>query len=258
MPLYDLLIDKFELFIIILVRMMSLFVVFPFYGDRGTPMAAKAALALGMAYLVFPMVVVRDFALPTSLPGMVVAMAGETMVGLTMGFAVKLVLGAVDIAGSFIGFQMGFAIVNVVDPSGAQVSLIARFQELVGTMLIFGLSLDHLFIAGLFDSYKVVPPLGFHLTAGGLRFMIDQSVHMWVIAVKIAAPVMVALFAVNAAMGLIARSVPQMNVFVVGFPVTIGGGLILLGLTMPIFAQTFIRFIQGLSPVMDRILLLAR
>ena len=257
MALYDLLITQAELFLIVLVRMLGLFLILPVYGERGIPMTLKIGLAVCMSYLTFPMVMHTDFALPRTFTALAMAIAGEMMIGLVIGFFVKLLLSAVQIAGSFVGFQMGFAIVNVVDPSGTQVSLIARFQELLATMIFFALSLDHIFLAGLMQSYHIVPPLGLHLGAPGLELIVDRSVQMWVVAVKVGAPVMITLFAVNVAMGLIARSVPQMNVFIVGFPVTIGTGLILLGLSLPIFVEVFKRFVVGLGPVVDRFLFLA-
>jgi flagellar biosynthetic protein FliR len=125
-------------------------------------------------------------------------------------------------------------------------------------MLFFTLGLDHLFFAGIVESFRVVPPLGIRLTSGGLDVLLAQAVRMWIVAVKIAAPVTVALFATNVAMGLMARTVPQMNIFMIGFPVTIGVGLLVLGLSVPLFVHLMNGLLGDMRPVMDRMLFALR
>jgi flagellar biosynthetic protein FliR len=255
----DLLALKFELFLVLFTRIAGLFFLFPLYGERAMPTQMKIGIALFLAYFAFPTTSHLDFRLPTTLTEMTLALAGEVLIGMMIGFTLHLLLGAIQLAGQFIGFQMGFAIVNVIDPTtGAEVSLIGKYQEIVAMMLFFTLGLDHLFFAGIVESFRVVPPLGIRLTSGGLDVLLAQAVRMWIVAVKIAAPVTVALFATNVAMGLMARTVPQMNIFMIGFPVTIGVGLLVLGLSVPLFVHLMNGLLGDMRPVMDRMLFALR
>lgn len=256
MEIFDLLITKFELFMIIFVRVLGLLAMLPIYGDKGLPRVLIIGIALFSSYLVFPLALELDFQLPQTLGPMALAFAGELFIGLLLGFTIKMISGAIQIAGQFIAFQMGFAIVNVVDPSGQQMSIVSKFQEMMALAIFFGLHMDHIYITSILEGFQITPPLGVHLTAASLQLIIQQSAMMFIVAVKIGAPIIVTLFAANLAMGLVARAVPQMNVFVVGFPVSIGVGLVLLGVTLPMFITLIRRVYLGLEPVVQRLVVL--
>ena len=259
MAVLNLLTLKLELFLVLFVRIIGMFVLFPLYGDQALPIQPKIGIALFLAYFAFPLAMKSDFALPTTLGAMAVALGGEILIGLMIGFIFQLLLGAIQLGGQFVGMQMGFALANVLDPAnGEETPLIGKYQELIATMILFALGLDHFFFAGIAESFRVVPPLGIHLTPASVHVVLEQSVRMWVVAVKIAAPITIALFATNISMGLMARAVPQMNIFMIGFPVTIGVGLLVLGLSLPMFARVVGGMFADLRPVMDRMLVLAR
>src|SRR5699024_5168254 len=148
----------------------------------------------------------------------------EILVGLFIGLIAYIILSAVQVAGGFIDFQMGFAIANVVDPqTGAQSPLIGQYFYI--TALLFLLSADghHLLIDGIFFSYEFIP-LDTYISFENesiVNFIIDTFNYMFLIAFQMSIPIVGCLFLVDVALGIIARTVPQLNVFVVGLPLKI-------------------------------------
>ena len=113
--------------------------------------------------------------------------------------------------------------------------LIGNFQYLVAIMVFLGVNGHHLLLRALNDSYQFIPVLGAGIDGQFLEFMMEMGAYMFVIGLKLAAPVVAALFMADLALGFIARTVPQMHVFVVGLPMKIGAGLVMVMLTLPVF-----------------------
>jgi len=223
----------FETFLLVFVRTAVTLALIPVIGGPQIPMQAKIALAGTIAYLVFKTVgVIAPLPSVFALANAVVAQA---LIGVLIGYVAFLVFMAVQFAGEILDLQVGFSIVNIINPmTQQQVSVIGQF-ELVIASLIYLLTDSHLLlIAGLSDSFKTAPLPYVTLTGGmqqDLGVFIAQS---FLLAVKIAAPVAAALFVTNLALGLMARVAPQINVFVVGFPLQIGVGIIMVAVSLPL------------------------
>jgi flagellar biosynthetic protein FliR len=138
---------------------------------------------------------------------------------------------------------MGFNVASVIDPqTGTQSSVISQFLYLFTILVLFSVNGHHLFIYAMASSFKVVP-LGTFSLGGSLMGITNKiSSEMFVIALKMAAPVMIALFLSNLCLGIVARTVPQVNILMIGFPLNIGLGLIVLGLTL----NNLLPFLTGL------------
>jgi flagellar biosynthesis protein FliR len=142
-----------------------------------------------------------------------------------------------------IGFQMGLSVANVIDPvNNNQVQTIADFQYLIAMLVFLSVDAHHIFFSAIIQSYSVLNPLTFHFSGQLMQMIFDFSTEMFVIAVKLGAPLMAVMLFTNVGLGIIARTVPQMNIFIVGFPLQISVGLIFLGLTAPLF----VKITQGL------------
>ena len=166
------------------------------------------------------------------------AMAGEVLIGVTIGFAARILFAGIQFAGNMIGLQMGLAIANVIDPiSSAQVSIMAEFQYLFAMLVYLAVDGHHIFISAVFDSYRFVAPFSSSFSASLVQTIILFSRELFVTAVKICAPVMAVLLFSNVALGVVARTVPQVNVFIVGMPLHVATGLIIFGLTIPVFVS---------------------
>ena len=167
----------------------------------------------------------------------------EIILGAAVGLAVKLTFAGVQLAGQMAGYQMGMAIANVMDPStSAQVPILAQFNNLFAVLIFLLINAHHWFIRALAESFTRLPLAGFGFGPGFFENLIRLSAEMFVVAVKIGAPVMVALLLTSVALGLVARTVPQMNIFIVAMPLKIVIGLVFLGICLPFMAT----FLSGL------------
>jgi len=228
--------EQIEIFIFAFLRVSAIVAVMPILGNRTVPVRVKGGLSIMIAFIIFPFVELH--ALPLGILPLSLRMAGEVMIGITMGLAGKLIFAGVQLAGQLAGFQMGFAIVNVFDPiTSAQVSIMAQLQYLFAMLIFLAVDGHHLFLYAIAESYRIIPPLGFHFSGELTQSIVDLSKDVFVIAIKIGAPVVAMLLMTSIGFGLIARTVPQINILIVGFPIKIAVGLIGIGLTLPVFAR---------------------
>lgn len=226
--------DRFHVFLLVLMRVSALLTVAPIFGHRIFLGRAKVGLAFMVALVLMPLA--GPLAPPEGFWPYAFMMLGEVVMGLVLGFAVLLLFVGIQFAGQLAGLQMGFGIVNVIDPqSSEQVSIIGQFLNILTVLLVLALSGHHMILNGLAGSFEAVPLGGVVLKGQVLDKLILLSGQVFVVAVKISAPIMVALFLVSVAMGILARTVPQMNVFIVGFPVQVAVGLGLLMAMLPLF-----------------------
>lgn len=222
--------------LLVFLRVSAILFIIPVIGERTVPVRVKAALAIIITMIIYP-IIKFDKGLAENMHGwaIIAASAGEVFVGITVGFVARLVFAGIQYAGEMVGVQMGFSMVNIIDPvSSTQVSIIAEFQYVIALLVYLAVDAHHLFISAMLESYKMVMPLSYHFSGSLMQAVSMFSAALFVIAVKIAAPVMAVLLFTNTALGIIARTVPQINIFIVGFPLQIATGLIFLGLTAPI------------------------
>jgi len=230
--------EQAEAFFLIFLRVSAILITIPVLGDASVPMRVKAGLALVIAMLLFPVVQTQIAAIDFDLFSIFLRMAGEVLIGVVIGFTARLVFAGIQLAGQLIGFQMGFSIVSVIDPvSSMQVSIIAQFQYLVALLLFLVMDGHHIFLLAVADSFRVLPPLNFHVSGPLLESLLHLIGNMFVVAIKTGAPIVTILFFLSVGLGLLARTVPQINIFVVGFPLQIAIGLVGVGLTLPLFMK---------------------
>jgi flagellar biosynthetic protein FliR len=239
--------EQAELFFLVFLRVSTLVIMIPILGDRTAPARVKAGLAILITILVIPFVE-KPAEAAQDLFSLGVRMGGEILIGLVLGFAGRLIFEGIQMAGQLVGFQMGFSIVNVIDPiTSSQVSIIAEFQYFLAGLLFLAVDGHHLVIQAVSESYAVVPVLGFQLTGALMQNLVEMTRDMFVVSMKISAPVIAALVFANVGLGLVARTVPQINIFVVGFPLQIAIGLVGIGLTVPLFLNIAAAIFSGLS-----------
>jgi len=154
---------------------------------------------------------------------------------------------------------MGFAIVNVIDPqSGMQIPLMGNLTQTVALLFYLAVNGHHYLLQAVAQSYQVIPVLGLKLGSGFYQSLFSIGAEMFVIALKVAAPLVVAILITDVAMGFIARTVPQMNVFIVGLPLKILIGLGCLLVMLPVYLWVFDLLFSRFFGYIDGIMALMR
>ena len=235
-------------FILIFVRTAAMIFFIPFLGARNVPRVFKIGLALLIALILISIVKIDAAIISADLLTLTAGIAGEIIIGFTIGLIAKLVFSAMEMAGELIGFQMGFSIVNVIDPqTSTHVPIIGQFHTILATLIFLTINAHHLFIAAIAESFTLVPPMRLALTNQMFAGIVTLSRDIFVLAIRIGAPVIVALFITNIALAIVSKTMPQMNVMMVGFPITIAGGLLIMVLSLPLFANLVQRAFEGMK-----------
>lgn len=240
MNLYNFDYGAFIGFIFVFVRMSGLMFTMPVLGATTIPTQARIGLVAITSYIVFSVAKLPPVDMGMPMGRLTLMLAGELAIGLTIGYASQLIFTAVQFAGQLIGFQIGFGIVNVLDPTtNSQVSITSQFWNIVALLVFLAINGHHWLITAAARSFDLIPVLGFTPHAGLVDLVTTLTADVFVLAIKLAAPVMATMLLLNVALGLIARTVPQMNVFIVGFPVQIALGLFMIGAGLPVFYMVF-------------------
>jgi flagellar biosynthetic protein FliR len=226
--------DEFAAFVLVLLRLSMVIAFAPVLGSDNIVTEAKVALALTLAFVIAPLVAVTAELMPMTWFGFAWLAINELLTGLALAFMVRLVLETANLAGEYLSFQMSMTMASVIDPQGGgQVPVVSRLVYIV-FILVFLYANGHLIvIKALVDSFEVAPP-GIMVLWRPETFSEALSAvgRMYVLAVKIAAPVVGILFCAKVSFGIVAKVVPQMQVLFVGMPLFILVGLFVIGLTM--------------------------
>ena len=229
MPLSDL-----TTFLLVLARVAGLVLGAPVLGHLLVPVRVRAAFAVVLAVALAPAIGPAGAAAPATLWGLAGAVALESALGALLGLVAHFLFAGVLLGGQLAGIQMGLGLANLIDPqTNSQLTIVAQWQQLMAMLVFLVLDVHHLLIRALLESFRSAPPGGLTLAAPGMRGTIALAGDLFVLGVRIAAPVMVVLLLTNATLGVLARTIPQLNVFVVGFPVNVGVGLMMLGISLP-------------------------
>lgn len=232
------LMDKFTLFLLVLVRMASLFVVTPVFGSRNVPSYLKIAFAFFCSIIMVPLLgdVTVEYNNFLSYAAMIVQ---EMAIGVIMGYTSYLIISALYLAGQIIDIQIGFGMVHVLTPTqDTQVPLTGNFLYILSIIFFLLINGHHVLLTALFKSYNLIPINSFVFNEVLYHNIINIFVETFAIGFKISIPILAASLLTEVALGILAKTVPQMNVFVVGMPLKVGVGLLTLIAMMPMLIAT--------------------
>lgn len=221
-------------FALVFSRVGTMVMVLPAIGEATIPPRARLAIALAMTLVMAPVV---GGAYPAGAAEKVLVLTGliisEIVIGLAVGLIVRMVLSAVQVAGNLIATQTGLAFAQTFDATqGTQSALLSMFLSLLAVTLIFVTDLHHLLIAGIQHSFTLFPPGKMPATADFMKLAIETVSGLFVTGLQMAAPFMVFGLIIYAAAGVIARMMPQLQVFFIAMPLNILAGFIILGLSL--------------------------
>lgn len=238
-----------------MMRVSIVMFMLPIFSTNNIPVSVKAAITLVFTLGVWPHLALSGAIMPEHPFDMALIMLGEVVIGLVLGMAINFLFMGIQSGGELLGFQMGFTMINFADPlTGNQTGIAAFFLWMVSLLTFLAMD-GHLYmIKGFAASFTILPPGALFLGENILWEILALSAQVFVLALKIAAPVMVALFMVEVALGLVARTSPQVHIMEFGFPIKIGVGFFFVGLLLVVMSNQIEMFISGMDAMMANLM----
>ena len=237
-------------FIYPLARILGLVATAPLFNNAAIPMRIKLVLGLGIALALAPVLPPAPPIAPASWFGLGLLLE-QSLVGIALGFTMRVAFAAVDLAGELIGLQMGLGFAVFYDPlNAAQLPIIAELAGLLALLFYLAANGHLMMLALITESFTVLPVGTSFFSVAGWETLLRWAATLFSIGVLLALPVISALLVANIALGVLTKVAPTLNLFAVGFPVTLMAGFVLLALSMPYFAPTLENlFEQGYGAV---------
>lgn len=242
-------VEKIQFFLMVFVRITAMISLLPVFGSTNIPSQVKAGFCLILTVVLFPVIPLPEVSsFPFTWGGFVVMIVKELFVGLLMGFVASFLFVAVQFAGHLIDQRMGFAFVRLVDPfTNMPVTSMGQMMILVFTIFFLLINGHYFLLLAIQKSFEIIPLGAVRYPGGRIAYHLTSiSADIFVSGLRLAAPVYVTLFISYLAMGLIVRTVPQINVFFVGLPMQIMLGLGTTAMVFPLMFGTFKKIMEAL------------
>ena len=233
-------------FMLVFARVGAMVMLLPGLGESNIPVRIKLAIALALTLIILPLHRQAYQIDMQSMVPLVVMMIHELIVGIVLGATARVTLSALQVGGSIIAQQMGLGFVTSVDPTqGQQGVLIGNFLTMLGVTLLFATDSHYLVIAALNDSYNIFSPSDL-LPSGDIAALATRAfTAAFKIGMKLSAPFLVFGLVFNVGIGVLARLMPQMQVYFVGVPLSILAGFLIFGLVLAAMMGTFLDYFIG-------------
>lgn len=230
-------------FLLIFARVGAMVMMMPGIGDHNVPANIRLVFALALTLVLFSMLQQRFPPLPATLWSMLVMLGREVLIGIALGLLIRMIVAGIQIAGSLVGFQTGLSFATSFDPNfGGSGNVVGTFLSMLAMVMIFAIDLHHLLLRGIFDSYELFTPatplplgdfgeLAVNMLAGAFR-----------VATQISAPFIVFGLIFYLGIGVIARLIPQIQVFFIAMPAAIFFGLILLMILLSVMMMAYFNY----------------
>ncbi len=237
--LYDIFQGQAAAFLLVLTRTSGIFLISPFFGSMNVPIQLRAATAITLAVLLFPVIVKTSIVTaPESIWIFAATVVKELFVGWLIGFVAYVAFAAITMSGKIMDMQVGYAVANVMDPtSGQQMPLIGSFLYNLAVIYFVVVNGHHVIISALAGSFQSVPLDTFVWTNSLAKIAEDLTAAVLMTGMKIAMPVTFAILMTNVGLGILARTMPQMNIFVIGIPLQLTIGTSVLAMLMPFYVM---------------------
>lgn len=264
---------NWEAFFLIFVRVGTVLFTVPVFGSRNLPVMARLGLALLLAMVFLPIVAIPKDSLASllgsqpsvvgarlsaplpSTPEFVLMVGREVAIGLLVGLVVLLVFAGLEAAGHLIGLQVGFSLANIVNPlTSTNASLLDQFYALLAALIFFAIDGHHQLLRALLRTFEVVPLDRLDLAPFPPQPAFALGAELFAVGLRVSLPMMAALLLADVALAIVARSAPQLNVFVVGLPVKLIAGLGMMLLTLPVAGAIIGRLLGDLDQTITFVL----
>ena len=216
-----------------LARMLGLVASAPLFGNSAVPTTVKVMLGAMLALVIAPAIPAMPAANPTSMAGLLIV-AQEMLIGLAMGFAMRIVFAAIEMAGEVASLTMGLGFASFFDPlTQGRSSGISQFLTLVATMAFLAVNGHLVLIEVLAESFYTLPVSASPLSIGAPYELARWGGEIFRSGLQLSLPLVAALLMTNVALGILTRAAPQLNLFGIGFPISLGVGFLVLSLALP-------------------------
>ncbi|MCS7234210.1 MAG: flagellar biosynthetic protein FliR [Synergistetes bacterium] len=255
----DNLLKSFDAFLLILLRITTFLIFAPVFNSRIFPMMARLGLAFFLALIYFYSVGLSLNFPSVSAWDFVFYALREFLIGLVMGFYVSLIFSAFQLAGTIYGYQMGFGIISILDPEAMEsVSLTGQLKYLLAILLFFATDCHHGLLLALFNSFRLIPIGAMSFKGALVKELFSVLSGSFLIALQIALPIMAILLIIDIGLGIIGRTIPQLNVFIIGFPLKIAIAFLTLMFILPGLKVVMEGILSGLSQGVEKVLFYLR
>jgi flagellar biosynthetic protein FliR len=216
-----------------LTRILGLVAAAPVFGNTGVPMLVKLSFGVLLSAIVAPTIPTIPVTDPTSWAGLLIV-AQEMLIGVSMGFSMRLVFAAIEFAGELASSTMGLGFATFFDPASAgRTSAISQFLALVATMAFLALNAHLVLLQALVESFFTLPISSTPMSLAAPLEMVRWGGRIFSAGLQLAMPIVAALLVTNIALAILTRAAPQLNLFGIGFPITLGAGFLVISLTLP-------------------------
>ncbi len=228
---------NFQLFLLILTRLTGLFVISPIFSRANVPMTMKIGLAVTLSLILLPLSIHNVNLDINNIRALIFFSTTEFLIGIIIGFISFIYFSVVYLAGTVIDIQMGFGMVNIMDPqTNAQMPIMSGLYSILISLVFLTVNGHHMLIQSIIHSYEVLP-IGFQISIN--QNIITHLTHMlletFALSLQLSAPILISIFIVNVILCILARTMPQMNIFMVGMPLKIFIGIIIVFLSLNFF-----------------------
>lgn len=241
-----------------LMRVSAMLAAAPIFNSRQTPARLRVALALILTWVLVP-VIPQPPVVDVFSPQAFLMAVQQILIGVTMGFILQMVFGALVFGGQTLAYSMGLGFASMMDPqNGVQVPVLAQYYVLLATLFFLVLNGHLILIDTLAQSFHTLPVAVDGLSRASIEQVIGWASRMFAAGLLIALPAIAALLLVNLGMGIVTRAAPQLNIFAIGFPMTMLIGFVLLWITLPDVMSNFSELLEEAFALIRRLLLIPR
>jgi flagellar biosynthetic protein FliR len=225
-------------------RIMAWIMVDPVFGNRAVPVRIKVFTAFLLTLVLAPLLPPLPPASPASAEGLLI-LVQQFLIGVTLGFVMRVVFAAIEMAGHMTGLQMGLGFATFFDPqNAAQTPVVAQFLTLFTVLVLLAVNGHLLLIHALAESFRTLPVGVDGVAPEGMKELVEWGGEIFRTGVLLSLPVIAALLITNLAIGVMTRAAPQLNIFAVGFPLTLAAGFVVLYLALSHFVPVLMRLLD--------------
>jgi flagellar biosynthetic protein FliR len=216
-----------------LSRILGMIAAAPLYGNNSVPITVKILLGVLIAMILAPAIPALPAADPMSLAGLLIVLQ-ELLIGAAIGFSIRIVFAAVEMAGEVASLTMGLGFATVFDPqTRGRSSAVSQFLALVATMAFLSVNGHLVLLEVLAESFVTLPVSATPVSAAAPYELVKWGGVIFSVGLQLCLPIVAALLITNVALGILTRAAPQLNIFGIGFPISLGVGLLVISMALP-------------------------